>query len=521
MKEVIIMSTNIKDVLIKHAKKPDPKNKLFTLAIVKNLKVKVYPKSIQKSRDSYLFVGKDSNGKALWVTESVKANLFEGILKEGIKRCPLNHKNALTIQKLFSYTKPSLLGQQNSIGCGDRLGHANAGHIRAVVGSGLKPVLAQQSVRELERTKREAEDVMDAAIWAVFQEGYKDGFGADADHLKTPEDIDRYAKAGFTMFTLDIGLYVVNEAARLPIAEVRTRAAVLPWNILKDSLESAIARYKNKQFKIADGFVIRPSEEDALRSLVKYGAGIAQTVKLVDHLKTKWSHQPVEIELSVDETDTPTSPLEHFIIANELKRLGIKLMSLAPRFIGDFEKGIEYKGDLKVFKEEYKHHVQIAEKLGPYKISIHSGSDKFDVYKVVGSIRFGGVHLKTAGTSWLEALRAIDNSNPALFREILDCARANYDNDRKSYHVTADVKRMRPTKDYSEKELLGLLSDDNARQILHVTFGSILSQKDENGNYVFKDRIMKCLHDHEDVHYQYIIKHFRRHIDPLIHHKKK
>jgi len=509
------------NLLAKQAKKPNPNNKLFPFKISKDLKVNVYPKSIQKSGSSYFFIAKDRDGKALWVTEGGKANLIDGPLHDGIKRCSLNHRNALAIQKLFSFTKPSLLGRKNSIGCGDRLGHANAGHIRAVAGTGLKPVLAQQSVRELERTKREAEDVMDAAIWAVYQEGYKDGYGADGDHLKTPEDIDRYAKAGFTMFTLDIGLYVVNEAARMPVEEIRSRAAVLPWDVLKDTLDSATARYSNKQFNIAKEFVIRPSEEDALRSFVKYGAGIAQTVKLTDHLKTKWAHQPVEIELSVDETDTPTSPLEHFIIANELKRLGIKLMSLAPRFIGDFEKGIEYKGDLKIFKEEYTKHVQIAEKLGKYKISIHSGSDKFDVYNVVGSIGLGGVHVKTAGTSWLEALRAIDDSNPALFREILDCARANYENDRKSYHVTADTQKLRPTNDYSDKELLGLLSDDNARQILHVTFGSVLSKKDENGMVVFKDRIMKSLQDHEDVHYRYIVKHFKRHIDPIIHRKKK
>jgi hypothetical protein len=80
---------------------------------------------------------------------------------------------------------------------------------------------------------------------------------------------------------------------------------------------------------------------------------------------------------------------------------------------------------------------------------------------------------------------------------------------------------LRPTKDYSDKELLGLLSDDNARQILHVTFGSVLSKKDESGKYLFKDRIMKNLQDHEDVHYKYIVKHFRRHINPIIHYKKK
>lgn len=509
------MTSALKETLDRCLKNPDSNNKSCNAPLSAGLNIAIYPYSVQKIGERYIFIGKDISGKALWVAGGDDANQFEGIMEEGIKRCPLNHRNAAEIQKLFPFTKPSLLGQQNSIGCGDRLGYANASHIRAVAGTGLKPVLAQQSVRELERTNREAEDVMDAAIWAVYQEGYKDGFGADGDHLKTPEDIDRYAKAGFTMFTLDIGLYVVNEAARLSISEIRTRASALPWNVLKDSLESALTRYTNQQYTIAEGFVIQPSEEEALRSLVKYGAGIAQTVKLTDHLKTKWSSQPVEIELSVDETDTPTSPLEHFIVANELKRLGIKLMSLAPRFIGDFEKGIEYKGDLKVFKEEYIKHVQIAENLGPYKISIHSGSDKFDVYKIIGSVGFGKVHVKTAGTSWLEALRTIAASDPMLFGELLDCARENYDNDRKSYHVTAETGRTKPAKDYSKTELRDLLSDDNARQILHVTFGTILSKKDEGGKYLFKDRIMQCLRDHEDVHYQFLVKHFKRHIDPI------
>jgi tagaturonate epimerase len=509
------MTSALKEILDNSIKNPDSNNTPRNVPLSAGYNIAIYPQSIQKLGENYFFIGKDTYGKAFWITGGNDQSKFEGKITEGIKRCPLNHRNTKEIQRLFSYTRPSLLGLQNSIGCGDRLGHANPGHIRAVAGSGLKPVLAQQSVRELERTKREAEDVMDAAVWAVYQEGYKDGFGADGDHLKTPEDIDRYAQAGFTMFTLDIGLYVVNEAARLPISEIRSRATALPWSILRDSINSALTRYTNQQFIIAKGFTIQPTEEETLRSLVKYGAGIAQTVKLTDHLKTKWSNQPVEIELSVDETDTPTSPLEHFIVANELKRIGIKLMSLAPRFIGDFEKGIEYKGDLKVFREEYIKHVQIAEKLGPYKISIHSGSDKFDIYNVIGSIGFGKVHVKTAGTSWLEALRTIATSDPILFGEILDCARANYENDRKSYHVTAETSKTKPAKEYSKTELAELLSDTNARQILHVTFGTILSKKDEKDKYLFKDRIIQCLRDHEDIHYQCLVKHFKRHIDPI------
>jgi hypothetical protein len=515
------MTSQLKDILDQCIKASAGTNRLLPAAIPQYGDVRIYPKSVKKVQSDFFFIARDAGGKALWAAGENIAPGFHGTKTEIGIRCPLNHANAESLRRLFEFTRPSLLGRQNSIGCGDRLGNANAGHIRAAAGSGLKPVLAQQSVRELERTKREAEDVMDAATWAVFQEGYEDGFGADADHLKTPEDIDRYAKAGFTMFTLDIGLYVVNEAARLPMAEIRTRAAVLPWAALQESLDGILKRYANKEVNIAKGFSLCPTEEDVLRSFVKYGAGIAQTLKLVNHLQSKWSHQLVEIELSVDETDTPTSPLEHFIVASELKRLGVKLMSLAPRFIGDFEKGIEYKGDLTRFRKEYVEHVQIAEKLGPYKISIHSGSDKFNVYKIVGAVGFGSVHVKTAGTSWLEALRTVVACDPKLFRDILDCARANYENDRKSYHVTAQADKTRPAKEYADAQLLALLSDDNARQILHVTFGTILSAKDEKGDLLFKNKIMNCLEDHEDAHYQHLIKHFKRHIDPIVNLGKK
>jgi len=110
---------------------------------------------------------------------------------------------------------------------------------------------------------------------------------------------------------------------------------------------------------------------------------------------------------------------------------------------------------------------------------------------------------------------------PKLFGDILDCARANYNNDRKSYHVTAQAEKTFFAKEYTDAQLLGLLSDDNARQILHVTFGTILSVKNEQGKLQFKDKIMHCLEEHEDVHYQYLIKLFKRHIEPIVNPEKK
>src|SRR5260221_14660848 len=92
----------------------------------------------------------------------------------------------------------------------------------------------------------------------------------------------------------------------------------------------------------------------------------------------------VEIELSVDETDTPTSPAEHLFIGLELKRRGVKAVSVAPRFIGEVEKGIDFKGELKAFEASLRRHVAIAQYCGPYKISVHSGSGKFSIYPILG-----------------------------------------------------------------------------------------------------------------------------------------
>ena len=126
--------------------------------------------------------------------------------------------------------------------------------------------------------------------------------------------------------------------------------------------------------------------------------------------------------MSVDETDTPTSHAEHLFIARELRRLGVRWVSLAPRYVGRFEKGVDYIGDLGAFEADFAGHAAIARALGPYKLSLHTGSDKFSIYDIATRSAGGLLHLKTAGTSYLEALRATASFDPTLFREILALA---------------------------------------------------------------------------------------------------
>src|SRR5207248_4172805 len=133
---------------------------------------------------------------------------------------------------------------------------------------------------------------------------------------------------------------------------------------------------------LATGRVIDLSEEACLRAAVKYGRALNHALGLAEHIArvNERAGRDYEIELSVDETEQPTTPAEHYIIADQCLGRGMRLVSLAPRYVGDFEKGVDYKGDLAALERSLDDHAAIAALLGPYKLSLHSGSDKLSMY---------------------------------------------------------------------------------------------------------------------------------------------
>jgi hypothetical protein len=462
-------------------------------------------------RRRLLVVGGESSS----VVDRIAGQRWE--IEPGIVGCigDLDHTNAVVMRELCEIARPQPLGLADSFGLGDRLGIAGPAHLRALRGSGFKVVLAQQSIRELERTERTPNEVMDAAVWSVIEEGWDEPWGADADHLKTPADVERMAASGFTMFTIDPGDHVVDAADTMSKDELTAAAAALPWPELEDRLDDSVRRYTEVGVDLAPDLTLHPSDEEVLRAWVKYGASLAHSAKMYRYIASTMGERAFEVEVSVDETASVTTPFEHWLVASELRRLGVEWVSLAPRFVGDFEKGIDYRGDLEFFRVEYLKHLAVAEALGPYKISIHSGSDKFGVYRVIGELGRRGVHVKTAGTSYLEALRTIAACEPALFREILDFSRSLYDHERRTYHVSAEVERVRGAADLSDGELPKLFEDDDARQVLHVTFGRVLTDRASDGTYLFKERLLTALGDHENEHFENLVAHFRRHTAPF------
>lgn len=407
--------------------------------------------------------------------------------------CPLDAPNAASLRRALPWTGPTRVGLRKSVGCGDRLGLATPGHIAAVRDGDMFPVFAQQSIREMTRAQRTPQQVMDDATWGVFRADYRGGWGSDADHLKTTEDIDRCIAAGYTGFTLDPGGFVDNAAHTDTVEALLKKFAALNWLRLGTSPDDLRARYKNE----ADDVTL-------MRAACKYGAAISEVERLSAHIAQSMAGRAVDLEVSVDETETPTSPFEHHYIAAELRRLGVPFTGLAPRFIGDFEKGVDYKGDLTRFEAEFVVHAELARGYG-YKLSIHSGSDKFSIYPIIA--RYAGelVHLKTAGTSWLEALRVIAMSAPDLFREMLMTAITHYPTDRASYHVSAEAARV-PTH-LPDTRLPELLDQHDARQVLHVTFGTLMTR--------YKALIYTLLGAQRTRYAEVLKIHFDKHIGPF------
>jgi hypothetical protein len=414
--------------------------------------------------------------------------------------------------------KPVTLGLQPSFGFGDRLGRATPGHVAALrrAGSGILPIFAQQSIREMARTNRSPQQVLEDADAGAVRAGYTGPLGADADHLKTPEDVDRTAAAGFVFFTIDPSEAVDPHADDYSLEELRARYRTIHSEV--DWLEQV----RGQEWTLETRTVVTFSEEVCLRAAVKYGRAINRAVALSDHIARVMTGRDYEIELSVDETEQPTTLAEHGIIAQQCLARGMKLISLAPRYVGDFEKGVDYKGRLDAFERSLADHAALARRLGPYKLSLHSGSDKLSIYASFARLTRGRFHVKTAGTSYLEALRVVARHDPALFRRIVNFARGRYDVDKATYHVSATVEGVPSPADVAddrelERLYLELWSEvppgcgftAPGRQIVHCTFGSVLTHAE------FGPALHGVLEAHPDTYEEILAEHFARHLERL------
>ena len=471
----------------------------------------IYPNSFVEVQDCFLAITNRGDYKKLVCVTVQKSPLFSALQAErqqaqaGVdcKVAELNGANAEIVRRLIPWAAPSACGRSSlSLGLGDRLGLITPGHLQAISGKGIKPVLAQQSVRECTLTNRNFRGVLDAATWGVLQAGYQGGYGADGDHLKTEDEIAGVLMLGYSMITLDCSEKIDNSIEALTDAQVAEKYQALT----KDFRENIEKYYLEQEFSLGE-FTINYTLEQLQRIVLTYSEAIvfASYIYRTYLKRTPW---PIDFELSIDETLTVTSPQAHFLVANELERQEVKLTSLAPRFCGEFQKGVDYIGDLAQFEAEFKVHVAIADKLG-YRLSIHSGSDKLSVYPIIAQYTQGRVHVKTAGTNWLEGLRLICRVDKKLFREVVDFARTHFQEAKAYYHVSTDLDKVPLTATLSDSELENLLNINDGRQMLHITYGLILSDPG------IREKLYSVWGAHEALHYQLVAEHISEHIEKL------
>ena len=473
-----------------------------------------YPESQVSYGGATYWLERSAEGAKRLVAEANDASAFDGFTGsveslDGKTRfvADTTADNALALRSALPWLTPSRIGLHTSAGFGDRLGLVTPGHVRALnaVGAPISPVFAQQSIREMGRCHRTPRDVLDDSTWGAFQAGWTQPVGGDADHLEELEDIDNTTAAGFVFYTLDPKAEVDPAAEHADPATIKAKVEALDWSGLDSDLATFTKTYVGQRIDL-EHEAVELDEESVLRAMAKYGPSLSHAMAMYRRLQEKGID--CEVEFAVDETDFPTKPAEHVVVVSELKRLGMDFISFAPRFVGRFEKGVEYIGDLDELKRDFEIHADLARALGPYKLSLHSGSDKYSTYPLIAEATKGVVHLKTAGTSWAEALRVIAHNDADLMRQMLTLALESFEANRKSYHLSCDPTRI-PT-DPTDDQVARLMDVVDSRQVLHVGYGAILDE--------FGSQMYQVWNDNEDELYGIISNHFVKHLEPFASH---
>ncbi|MBT5320837.1 MAG: hypothetical protein HOL43_00555 [Verrucomicrobiales bacterium] len=370
--------------------------------------------------------------------------------------------------------------EKYTIGVGDRFAHQAKAQLQACVklaenGIDVIPVW-NKSNREHSFIGSEPQSVFDSAQAAVEALGWERGWHVDADHINM-DTVDKYLDCS-DFFTID----VADSIGQAPEGDaVETFLGKHPELVGSVSIEGI-----DEPIEITREYV----EEVA----GKYLSAVAEAAKIYRHIESKKNEFIAEV--SMDETDAPQTPPELLIILAALADEGVQLQTIAPKFTGRFNKGVDYVGDLAQFEKEFNDDLAvIAHAIAKYglpenlKLSVHSGSDKFSIYPIIGNAirRTGaGVHVKTAGTTWLEELIGLAEAGGeglALSKEIYAKALENVDAMCEPYASVIDIDSAKlpavdEVNDWSGDQYANALRhvqehpefNQHFRQLLHIAF---------------------------------------------------
>lgn len=373
-----------------------------------------------------------------------------------------------------------------SVGTGDRFGRQGKAQIKAFQLLEEKAVKASivwnKSNREHVIIETGPKDQREAADKAIAATGFTGQYCVDADHIGL-QNVDKFIP-WCDFFTIDVADFIGKPAS-------------------PERIEAFLSAHRsligNKTAPIAI------SAETMEKSAKKYLYAIDEAAKVYARILASKPDGNFHVEVSMDETDEPQTPAEMAVILAGIAEVGIPVQTIAPKFSGRFNKGVDYVGDVKSFFKEFEEDAKVTQwAIGAFslpsslKLSIHTGSDKFSIYPGIGKIikQLGcGLHLKTAGTSWLEEIIGLAEAGGeglAIAKRVYAQAYARFDELAKPYATVIDISMSRLPKPaevdtWDSAAYVSALRHDSKnprynpdlRQLLHIGFKVAAEMGDE------------------------------------------
>ncbi len=406
-----------------------------------------------------------------------------------------------------------------SFGVGDRFARQARAQLQALqkaarAGVDITPVW-NKSHREHKIIGSDPRATRLGADQAVAALGWSGAYFVDADHINL-SNVDFFIEA-CDFFTIDVADSIARPAP-------------------EEDVEGFVRRYRHltgsHNLPLLD-VSMEISEELMRETARKYLFAAGEAGRIYRHIREGRKGRPFITEVSMDETDEPQSPVELFLILAALSFYGVRPHTLAPKFSGRFNKGVDYVGDLSRFTDEFERDLAVIRLAGAYfdlpaslKLSVHSGSDKFSLYPVIRQAirRFdAGIHVKTAGTTWLEELIGLAEAGGdglEMAREIYEQALEAFEALCAPYATVIDIDRQQlPAPDEVRQWEGGRfaralrhnpgdsLYNPHFRQLLHVGYKIAANMG---------DRYLNMLEKHEEVVAENVTTNiYERHLRPL------
>lgn len=285
-----------------------------------------------------------------------------------------------------------------SIGIGDRFEHQGEAQLKAIVKAAKKGIQVvpvwNKSNREHNIVHSEPTGTREEANHAVAVLKWNDQYLVDADHINLG-NVDRFISVS-DFFTLDVAVYINKPASEESVAAFVHSCSSLGKIVTIPGIAEPIEITDELLHNVAG----------------KYLVAIEEAGKIYRHIETQKGAGNFITEVSMDEVETPQTPVDMFFILKMIADQKIPAQTIAPKFTGRFNKGVDYVGNVSQFAREFEQDVLVIDYAVKtfglpenLKLSVHSGSDKFSIYPVMAEIIHKydkGLHLKTAGTTWLE-----------------------------------------------------------------------------------------------------------------------